>query len=375
MKSRSLMVACALTVAAFSFSAFSQESSVCADPLQKICKDTVIQRAQRDVYINKIKKEISDEANQNSAPRIEQMKKEISKLRIFKRAIQAYKIRNQEIMRAAKKRVGGIETVVTDPANVNLLKTYMKKAIYQSNFSEVSKVGMASIVDSVIIGNFGDFLERTGMEDNVLAQLLSNACGSDGMVANAFATTLNKDKYVLICPGFLITMSQEPDMRERFNSILLAISHEIGHHLDNGKLGNEMYRPFMTCLAEKHVDKFNSTEEDKKFCKKNEKDPAACKMKVVESHAGELIADAWGIKVLNIHAREQRYSFAETDALLVSSWANLCGTGDEGIHPSGDFRIGTSLRSNPDIVEYLACGNAGAGLSRPACTFDGAVNF
>lgn len=233
---------------------------------------------------------------------------------------------------------------------------------------------MKSIIDSIIIGNFGDFLERTGMEDNVLAQLLNNACGSDGMVANAFATTLGNDKYVLICPGFLITMSQTPDMRERFESILLAISHEMGHHLDNSKLGNELYKPFLGCLAENYVDKFNSTDDDKKFCKKNEKDPAACKMKVVVSHAGELIADAWGIKVLNIHARKQNYSFAETDTLLTSSWANLCGTGDEGIHPSGDFRIGTSLRTNPGINEYLACNNAGMN-NKPACTFEGAVNF
>lgn len=375
MKSRSLLVACALTAAAFSFSAFSQESSVCSDPLQKICKDTVIQRAQRDVFINKIKKEIADEANVNAAPRIEQMKKEISKFRIFKRAIQAYKIRNQEIMKSAKKRIVGIETVVTDPANVSLLKKYMKTAINDSNFAPTTKVGMSNIVDSIVIGNFGDFLERTNLEDSVLSQMLANHCGSDGMVANAFATTLDRERYVLICPGFLITMSQEPDMKERFNTILLAISHEMGHHLDNSKLGNDMYRPFMSCLAENHVEKFNSTEDDKKFCKKNEKDPAACKMKIVESHAGELIADAWGIKVLNLHARAQNYSFAETDSLLVSTWAGLCGTGDEGIHPSGDFRIGTSLRSDPGIVEYLACGNAGATLSRPACTFDGAVNF
>ena len=374
MKSKSLVLACALTAAAFSFSVFSQESTVCADPLKKICTETQAQRAQRDIYINKLKGEIAAEASKASGPRIEEMKKKVSKLHFIKRAIQSYKIRNQEIMRAAKKRVVGIETVVTDPANVNLLKSYMKRGISESRFDNTTKIVMSGIIDQIIVGNFGDFLERTGMEDNILAQLLNNACGSDGMVANAFATTLGNDKYVLICPGFLITMSQEPDMRERFNSILLAISHEMGHHLDNSKLGNDLYKPFMGCLADNYVDKFNKTDDDKKFCKKNEKDPAACNMKVVTSHAGELIADAWGMKALNIHARSQNYSFAETDALLVSSWANLCGTGDEGIHPSGDFRIGTSLRTNPDIVDYLACGNAGVS-NKPACTFEGAVSI
>lgn len=370
---KTLVFACALT-ATLSYSAFSQESSVCADPLKRVCTETKARRDQRDVYIEKLKGEIAAEAQKAAEPRIEEMKKKVSKLHFIKRLVQSYKIRNQEIMRAAKKRVVGIETVVTDPANVQLLKSYMKQGILESNFDNTTKVVMSGIIDQIIIGNFGDFLERTGMEDNVLAQLLNNACGSDGMVANAFATTLGSDKYVLICPGFLITMSQEPDMRERFNSILLAISHEMGHHLDNGKMGNELYKPYMSCLAENYVDKLNSTDEDKKFCKKNEKDPAACKMKVVTSHAGELIADAWGMKALHIHARKQNYSFAETDALLVSSWANLCGTGDEGIHPSGDFRIGTSLRTNPDIINYLACDNAGVS-SKPACTFDGAISI
>lgn len=374
MKSKTLVLACVLSAATFSFSAFAEESSVCADPLKKICQDTLVERAQRNVYINKLKGEISAEANAKAAPRIEEMKKKISKLHFIKRAIQTFKIRNQEIMNAAKKRITGIESVVTNQENINLLKSYMNQAIDESNFDSATKANFRSVIQSIIIGNFADFLERTGMEDNFLAQLLSNACGSDGMVANAFATTLNNEKYVLICPGFLITLTQTADLRERFDTILQAISHEMGHHIDNGAVGDELYKPFLGCLADNYSDKFNKTKDDEKFCKKNEKDPSACNMKVTTSHGGELVADAWGIKVLSIHARKQNYSFAETDQLLTRSWAGLCNTGDEGIHPSGDFRIGTLLRTNPDISDYLACGNAGVN-NRPACTFDGEVNI
>ena len=96
-------------------------------------------------------------------------------------------------------------------------------------------------------------------------------------------------------------------------------------------------------------------------------------MKVTTTHGGELIADQWGIKVLAIHAKTQGYSVAQTDSLLTSSWANLCGTGDEGIHPTGDFRIGTLLRVNPGISDYLSCNNSG--VTKPACTLDGAINI
>ncbi len=374
MKSKTLLLACVLSASAFSFNAFSQESKVCADPLKTICTDTVAQRAQRDVYINGLKKEIATEAEKNAAPRIAEMKKQYGgPLNYFRRLIRSYKIQNQEIMKSAKSRIGGLETVVTNPKNVSLLKNYMKQAIDESNFNQTTRANFKTTIDQIVIGNFSDFLERTGLEDDFLGQLLNNACGSDGMVANAFATTIDKQKYVLICPGFLITLSQTANEQERLNSILHAISHELAHHIDNSKVGDEVYKPYLSCLSENYIDQFNSTSDDKKFCKKKAKTQEECNMKVTTTHGGELIADQWGIKVLAIHARTQGYSVAQTDSLLTSSWANLCGTGDEGIHPTGDFRIGTLLRVNPGISDYLSCNNSG--VTKPACTLDGAINI
>lgn len=364
------------TITFFSTMSFAESSSVCADPLKKICTDTILQRAQRDVFVNKLKSEIRAGAKVRSDVRIAEMKKKIPSRRFFKRWKEEFKITNQEIMREAKGKIEGLETVVTEEANVKLLKDYMKQAINESNFDATTKTNFKATIDSIIVGNFSDYIERTGLEDSVLMQLLGNACGSDGLIDNAFATKIDKEKYVLICPGFLVTMTQTPDLKERFNTILHAISHEMGHHIDTGKLGQagkELYAPYLNCLTKNYSDKFNSTKDDQKFCKKNEKNPELCKAKITESHAGELIADAWGIKVLGIHAKAQNYSFAETDELLTSSWTKLCGSSDEGIHPSGDFRIGTLLRSNPEITTILSCDNST--FTRPACTLDGEVSL
>lgn len=374
MKSKTLLLACVLSASAFSFNAFSQDSKVCADPLKTICTDTKVQRAEREVYINGLKKEIATEADRNAAPRIAEMKNKYrGPLNIFKRMIRSYKIQNQEIMRSAKARIGGLETVITNPKNISLLKNYMKQAIDESNFDQTTRGNFKATIDSIVIGNFSDFLERTGLEDNFLGQLLNNACGSDGMVANAFATTLENQRYVLICPGFLITLSQTANDQERLNSILHAISHEMAHHIDSSKAGEAIYKPYLNCLSENYISQFNSTDDDKKFCKKKAKDQAECNYKVTSSHGGELIADQWGIRVLAIHARTQGYSVQQADSLLTSSWANLCGTGDEGIHPTGDFRIGTLLRVNPGISDYLSCNNSA--ITKPACTLDGAINI
>ncbi|MGZ3808778.1 MAG: hypothetical protein ACXVCE_11890, partial [Bacteriovorax sp.] len=200
--------------------------------------------------------------------------------------------------------------------------------------------------------------------------MLGNACGSDGLIDNAFATTLKGDRYVLVCPGFLITLNQTASDSERFNSILHAISHEMGHHIDNSKVGNELYAPYLNCLSKNYSDSFKKSKSDEKFCKSNEKDPAKCSAKVALSHAGELIADQWGIRVTAIHVKAENYSFGETDQMLTDSWSKLCGTGDEGIHPAGDFRIGTLMRKNPGITDYLGCNQSETDL-KPACTFDG----
>lgn len=373
MKSKTLVLACVLTAATFSFSAFSQDSAVCTDPLQKICKDTEGLRAQREVYINKLKGEIAAEASTNAAPKIDAMKKKISKFHFIKRAIETFKIKNRETIAAAKKRVGDIESVVTNPENVALLKGYMAQAIDESHFSDSTKTNFKAIQKTVLIGNFADFIERSGLEDDVLGQLIGSPCGTDGMVANAFATTIKSQRYVLICPGFLIALSQTASPKERLNSILQAVAHEMGHHIDNGVAGDEIYKPYLSCLSENYIDKFNSTDEDKKYCKKTAKDQADCNMKITTSHGGELIADAWGIKVLNIHARAEAMSIPQADSMLTSSWASLCGSGDEGIHPSGDFRIGTLLRTNPATSDYLSCNNSA--ITRPVCTLEGTVNL
>ena len=361
------------TITFFSTFSFAESSSVCADPIKKICTDTALQAAQRDIYVKKLKDQIRTGAKVRSDVRIAEMKKIIPARKFFKRWKEEFKITNQEIMREAKNKIVGLESVITEEANVKLLKDYMKQAINESNFNADTKTNFKKIVDSIIIGNFSDYIERTGLEDNILMQLLGNACGADGLVDNAFATNIDKERYVLICPGFLVTMTQTSDLKERFNTILHVISHEMGHHIDNRVAGNDLYAPYLNCLTKNYSDKFNSTKEDQKFCKKNKNQPELCKAKITESHAGELIADAWGIKVVGIHAKAQNYTFAETDELLTSSWTNLCGTRDVGIHPSGDFRIGTLLRNNPEITSILACDNST--LTRPACTFDGEVGL
>ncbi len=373
MKSKTLIFAFVLFASTFSFNTFSEETQFCSNPLKTICVDTKDQRKVRDAYISKLKNEIANEATKKAAPRIAEMERaNRGPLKFFKRIFRRYKIKNQEIMNVAKTRISGLESVVTNPKYTLLLKDYMHQAIDQSHYNEKTRILFKKEINSIVIGNFGDYLEKANVENSFIGQLF-NPCGSDGMTANAFATTLEKEKYVLICPGFLITLSQTPNEQEKLDNILLAITHEMAHHIDNNAVGDEVYMPYLSCLSNNYSTKFSKTKKDEKECNKKSVTTEQCNMKVVKSHAGELVADQWGIKVLAIHAKNEGLTIAENETLLVNSWTNLCGTTDEGIHPTGDFRIGSLLRLNPEISDSLSCNNSA--VTKPACTLDGAVNL
>lgn len=369
---KSVLAICAVaTISLSSVQAFAA-ASICSDPIQKICTDTLPQRKVRAANVAKLKKEIAAEAAIAAAPRIAQMKKEISPIRVIKRLFAQIKINNQEVMKVAKRRVGGLESSVINDENVAKIKGYMYQSIDASPFDLSTKVQFKENIQSVVVGNFADFLEKSGLEDSVFSQILANSCGSDGLVENAFATSLQGERYVLVCPGLLVSLNQEPSQSEKFNSILQIISHEMGHHIDNSKVGSELYAPYLSCLANNYSDRFNKTKADDKFCKTKGTTAAQCNLQVATSHAGELIADQWGINVTAQHIKAEGYSVADADQMLTSAWSALCSSQDEGIHPTGDFRMGTMMRKNPGITNALSCLSTETD-AKPACTFAGEV--
>lgn len=348
MKTIKNMLGCALFVSIMSFSAFSQESKVCTKTLKTICNETKEYRKKSSNFINGFKKEIAKEAKKT-------------------------KKSNNIKIEMAKAIVKEIYALISSPKNVLMFKNYMFQAIDESNFDESIRTSFKNSIESVIIADYSEFYESDKEKYKFLKPYGVINCGMDGMDINAFSASFNNQKYVFFCPGFLIDLSQVTSEQERLNGILQMMSHELGHHIDTKLLGDKVYMPYLSCISENYSNEFKRTTSDNEFCKKKAKDESECNLQITKSHAKELIADQWAIKVLTIHARTQRYSVAETDRLLTSSFVNICETATEGIHPTGDFRIGTLLRFNPEISDSLACNNSS--VKRPACTFDGVINL
>lgn len=353
MKSKTLIFACILSASTFSFSAFSQNSKFCSDPIKTICIDTKTQIDARKLYIDKLKNEIAQEANKNSAPKIDKLEKPNSDyLQIVKYEARKKYISDQEIIKSAISKTKDIESVIYNQKNISLFKHYMKQAVEETNFSQSIRASLKKTIDEVVIGTYGDYLELARSKEYP-EDGFSNPCGTDGMNINAFASDLRDKKFVLICPGYLITLNQIPNEQEKFNSIIQVISHEMGHHLYDHFVRLDIYRPYLTCLIDNYGHEFQNNE--------------------IRYHSKELISDQWGLKVLAIYLKEKRLSYTHTESIFKSNFAHICNTRNDGTHPSGDFRIETLLRVNPEISDHLSCNNSQ--VKKAACTFDGAVNI
>ena len=376
MKSKILIGTILSLTLTFSFKAFSQtQSMVCSNPLKAICGGQVAlkARAAKEASIESLKKEISSEANTNTKKIITELKKNPKFIENNGTKDLIKKIRHEQIMKSAKARMNQIETVVTNSSIISYLKIFLKIAIDESSLNKVTKNDYKNIVDSVIIGNFSDFITRTKLEKNTFEELESR-CGLDGMEKEAFALMMNGQRYVLICPGMQITTYKTPNMQQRINNILFVLTHEMSHHIDESApgVGSEPYGPFLECAFYNYSKNLKKTEEIYDFCKFNP--GQACNFEVVMSHAGEMIADLWANKVMAIYARGNQYSIYQTDLLLMSSHRALCGLQADGVHPSGHFRIGTMLRLAPEIYNYLGCDNSNTMKNR-TCTLEGEVKL
>jgi len=170
-------------------------------------------------------------------------------------------------------------------------------------------------------------------------------CGVNNNAVNAFALWFNDKKYIMLCKG-IITATVPPDgsQQQIIESLFFLLGHELGHHLHHAD--EDHFDKFKECIAghpsQKHL-KHNSNNPIVRLFTDTK----------IEPHMGEIVADFWGVKM--IANRSHNYHLAHALQLMRNSYAFLCGSRDEGIHPNGHYRINFLLRSNKDLMNSMSC--------------------
>lgn len=353
-----------------SFSLSAEEPSVlCKNPVAGICTNNNYQK-EREENLEKIKKQIKQDAEKEADKKIAEMKKSTSALNVVGRAYKASKIKNEEMMKAAKKHLGELDTITSNSGQVKLIKDYTKEAIDQSTFPIEVKEKFKATIDTVIVGNYAEFLEQINNKEIMAEASSIGACGPDGLNNNAFSFNVWVGKtmrpYLLVCPGFLINLKFIKNQQERFESMMRVLVHEITHAIDSGKFKD--YGNFIDCLAKHKADQLEMRLSPILYpnCSRKNPNTPECKRDLVLTHSRELIADEWAYKTMALYASKTKMSVDSLNKILTYTFAISCTSTDDGSHPSGSYRIKAAI-NNPGMFDALNCDRK---RNQVVCTID-----
>jgi len=379
---------------------FSEEilPTFCEETEKTLCNRP--ENIEKEELFTKLKTEIALEATSNAEKRYEKELPRKGLLKSLRTYIAKEKILNQEIIYAAERKLGHFEKDIVSDANVKEIKKYLTIAVEKSNLSEKYKNEFKKVInEKVYVGNYIDFMEGTNVTSSYFKQLWRAHCGMDGMTVNAFATTADKKKYVLVCPGLLVKLNTLKNSAQLNNEIFLILAHEISHHFDSGKF-KKAYQPMAECYQREIAHNLNKRngqkcEVDDSRCVSNLKKSNLktktkcnkrysiiekkgclflgkkwnkivfkscqkgtgenCRKTVTWKHLGEISADYWALKAMGQYMRDHNYLPEEGEEFLRVNFETLCGSGDEGIHADSNIRGNYLIGQNPVIRYQMSC--------------------
>lgn len=267
-------------------------------------------------------------------------------------------------------------------ANVGKIKALLNAAIDREYppdglLSKAPNRDYKKIVESTVVLDSTGLDERAAKKDPLTGQLGSafmQVCGKDGLELNAFAMrTTDGSRFLLVCPGLLMGVAHHGrDARENLNNLIFVLAHEFSHHFDAQKM-SLYYENFRKCLVEHHAGELLPGTFDRVSLAL--KDRRARDEALVEKHIGEISADYWGAAVLAEYLRTSGLSDgiqsgSKLDAIR-QAFGVLCSSNDDGVHPTGEFRLRVMMRSSPAFASVMGCKKPAS--KKPGCNLMGAI--
>ena len=302
----------------------------CGDPIKAVCGTIITSPLGRDTLLLNLAKEsaraaLSDVGNPD-----------FDRLPAAERA-QAVGRFQERLAARLRERVGQVEWD-TVQRSVNKVRALLRAAIARAfSGSQTIIDHLTGTLDEVRVLDSGTLRQLLGEARDpnaaILAASYQKNCGAEGLAQNAFASIVTRgprsDRYFIVCPGLLLSaIGGGADARNNLENLLFVVGHELSHHFDAQKLPS-FYAPYAACLAE---------------------DLAGQLPGPLPPRLGEISADYWGTEVLLGYLAEKTSGAPQGSPRRERLWAlrqglgALCGSADEGTHPTGDVRIvGTGI--------------------------------
>lgn len=308
----------------FLSSAFAGTNQFCQSPLEYTCSNAIVSGQRREFNINAIEEGIKNQAF-NLMKRDLSDDQDISGLNNYNEIESlspARKRKQAQKIFYLKIRILFGSYMAQNHVPSDLGVSYIKEALIRevnqsSNIPSNIKSQITSTINSTRLISFQSDIEESTIGD---VHALYSGCSKKNFVDNAFATEIHRQKVVLVCPGEIIGTIE--DLKEKNISaqyiplaLAMTLGHEFSHHFDY-RYFPEIYSTLFQDISNHHGDLAQTP----------------------VGYMSEISADSWGLKTFKNLA-----SYLSTSSLysqLISSSLNdLCGSEDDGEHPTGDFRI------------------------------------
>ncbi len=294
----------------------------CEDPLKYTCANSEESAQTRADKIEKIQNQLKTEAFNKMLTMIDpDIKDQLSSFDDID-TLRPKKVKlNVEKIFYAQLRIAFGNYLTRNHLPVNsgneLIVESLHLAIDQSpEVDAATKAQMHAILNDTRIITFHNNVDDNSLDD---VHALYKSCDKY-FEDNAFATTLHKQKVVIICPGEVIgsiEFSNESNfaVNQKLMPLVATLGHELSHHFD--------YRYFPGA----YTDLLNELQSHQSELKK----PAM-------KYMSESSADMWGLKTAKI-LMEKIGSPVLRSQMYMGALNDLCDSEDDGVHPSDEFRI------------------------------------
>ena len=348
------------------------EDDFCSEPYLAVCGVDDWRGNLRDIEFATLKKDIKAQALSDTAIKFGEDPNKY----LVPKSIKAVFYYVKRISEITQYKVTDVELNAV-LRNIRKIKEYLKDAIVEQAFNNAisfeQSEKLRKVIDSVDIDTKYE-LENPSFDftSSLRYEVFKRICGNDGLSENAFASSDIVGRHVIVCPGWLLRAhGGGEDDESNFNNIVSVIAHELAHHIDYGEFP-EIYTEMNSCIAKNHADdlRLGQVWFETALATIPKGFRGYWNDLKVHNHGSEMSADFWSAQVLRLHL--QTVDYEKRLETLREAWVGLCGSGDEGIHPSGQFRLRVQLRSDPEIHKLMECAPA-ADVHQIGCTLSGAA--
>ncbi|MGZ3770937.1 MAG: hypothetical protein ACXVCP_15015 [Bdellovibrio sp.] len=300
-------------------------NQTCLNPYKTICADQTQLDLKRNQNIDEVREEIQKQAELIYE---KTEKKDRPSFFDFLKFSKNKGLMQQALRTASLQKIKEFEAIFLSVKNVSKIKGYFYNLIEKMNLNSSDKDLIKNQIEALDLLPYAEVLKKN-------PQIAEQICGADDEYKiGAMHVRAENIDGIVICPGLLFAQKDKIyNETLALSGIIAVVSHEMGHRIDNKRIGIGPYLDFYYCIKNKKIISGES----------------------MANQGHELIADQWSLLITAAFIKETANTAQNSMTLLKNGWSMLCGSIEDEFHPSAFTRINLFLTRSKLIRNAIGC--------------------